>query len=46
MDEDYEQLGLGGLDYFLPGIDLTLWLRLILATVAIVVVVIAVVLKS
>jgi hypothetical protein len=28
MDDDYEELGLGGLDYFLPGVDLTLWLRI------------------
>jgi hypothetical protein len=46
MDDDYEELGFGGLDYFLPGVDLTLWLRLILVTVAIVVLAVAVILKT
>ena len=30
MDDDYDDLGFRGLDLFLPGVDLTLWLRLIL----------------
>lgn len=32
MDDDYEELGFGGLDLFLPGVDLALWLRLVLTT--------------
>jgi hypothetical protein len=31
MDDDYEELGFGGLDYLLPGVDLTLWLRIAIA---------------
>jgi hypothetical protein len=46
MDDDYEELGFGGLDYLFPGVDLTLWLRLILFAVAVLVVVVAVVLKT
>ena len=38
MDDDYEELGLGGLDYFLPGIDLTLWLRIAVGTLLLVVI--------
>ncbi|MDT7537333.1 MAG: hypothetical protein QOI82_918 [Actinomycetota bacterium] len=26
--DDYDELGFGGLDYLLPGIDVTLWLRI------------------
>ena len=33
MDDDYEELGFGRLDYFLPGIDLTLWLRIAIGLV-------------
>jgi hypothetical protein len=29
MDDDYEELGFGGLDYLFPGVDLTLWLRIV-----------------
>lgn len=43
MDDDYEELGFGGLDLFLPGVDLALWLRLVVMTVALVVAAVVVV---
>ena len=36
MDDDYSELGFNGLDLFLPGVDLVLWVRLIATLVALV----------
>jgi hypothetical protein len=36
MDDDYSELGFDGLDLFLPGVDLVLWVRLIAMLVALV----------
>jgi hypothetical protein len=37
MDDDYAELGFDGLDLFLPGVDLVLWVRLIAGVLALVV---------
>ncbi|MCW2571326.1 MAG: hypothetical protein JWO88_1384 [Frankiales bacterium] len=37
MDDDYSELGFDGLDLFLPGVDLVLWVRLIAGLLALVI---------